>query len=356
VGQREARPERHAKRNRRANVDDDTIDVMRDIERKAPGVMDTCEALEGCIAFYEGEFMKTSMLNVRSKGLLSAGIVLAACASGAQVAHAELAYAVTSQQRLVSFDTSTPGTLISGFAISGLAANEQIAGIDIRPNDGFLYALGTQNNLYRLNPTSGAASLVGALSIPLNGASFGFDFNPTGPVAMRIVSNTDKNYRLPTPGTSGTTIQDTDLAYVAGDSRFGVNPNITHVGYTNSFAGATSTVLYGIDAGQDTLVRFGSANAGTLNTVGTLGMGMNANINTIGGFDISGVTGAAFAVTQNVSLSQSTLWGINLTTGAGIDLGSVGGGETLVAFTIVPTPSAAAALGLGVLFAGRRRR
>lgn len=284
--------------------------------------------------------------------------LLAAATSCAITTHsrAELAYGVTQQQRLIAFDTSSPGTLISGFSISGLASNEQIAGIDLRPNDGMLYALGSQNNLYRLNPTNGAATLVGAITLPLNGASFGFDFNPTGPVALRVVSNTDKNYRLPTPGTSGSVLQDTDLAYVAGDPRFGMNPNVTHVAYTNSFPGATSTVLYGIDAGLDTLVRFGSANAGTLNTVGTLGMGANANINVIGGFDISGTSGMAFAATQNVSLSESTLWGIDLMTGAGVNLGSIGGGETLVGFTLVPSPSAAALLGIAGVFAARRRR
>lgn len=285
-------------------------------------------------------------------------VLVAAATSCAVAPHsrAELAYGVTQQQRLIAFDTSSPGAVISGFAISGLASNEQVAGIDLRPSDGMLYALGSQNNLYRLNPTNGAATLVGALTLPLNGASFGFDFNPTGPVALRVVSNTDKNYRLPTPGTNGSVLQDTDLAYVAGDTRFGVNPNITHVAYTNSFPGAPSTVLYGIDAGQDTLVRFGSANAGTLNTVGTLGMGSNANINVIGGFDISGTTGMAFAATQNVSLSESTLWGIDLTTGAGVNLGSIGGGETLVGFTLVPTPGAAALLGIAGVFAARRRR
>jgi hypothetical protein len=287
------------------------------------------------------------------KILIAAGLATIAPLSAAQ---AELAYGVTQQQRLITFDTSTPGTLNSGLSITGLAANELVTGIDVRPNDGLLYALGSQNNLYRLNTATGAASLVGALSIPLDGGNFGFDFNPTGPVALRIVSNTDRNYRIASPGTGGVVTQDTDLAYVAGDSRFGVNPNITHVAYTNSFAGAATTTLYAIDAGQDTLVRFNAANAGTLVTVGTLGMGSNANINTIGGFDISGATGMAFAATQNISLSESTLWGINLATGAGVDLGDIGGGETLVAFTLVPAPTALPLLAGGLLVLSRRRR
>ncbi|MFN0132448.1 MAG: DUF4394 domain-containing protein [Phycisphaerales bacterium] len=286
-------------------------------------------------------------------------IALLAAAAGmltASTASAELVYGVTAQQRLISFDTSTPGTIISGFAITGLASNEQISGIDLRPNDGFIYGLGSQNNLYRLNPSNGAATLVNPLGTALNGASFGFDFNPTGPVALRIVSNTDKNYRLANPATSGVVNTDTDLAYVAGDPNFGVNPNITHVAYSNNVPGATSTALFAIDAGLDALVRITTPNAGTLSTIGTLGMGGNANVNAIGGFDISGASGLAFAAVQNVSLSQSTLWGIDLVTGAGTSLGTIGGGETLVAMTIVPSPATASILALGVLALGRRRR
>lgn len=139
--------------------------------------------------------------------------------------------------------------------------------------------MGSQNNLYRLNPATGAASLVGALSQALNGTAFGFDFNLTGLVALRIVSNTDRNYRLPTPGTNGTVIEDTMLTYAAGYSRFGVNPNNVHVADTNSAPGATSTALFTIDAGQDTLIRIASPNIGLLTTIGTLWIGTNANIN-----------------------------------------------------------------------------
>jgi hypothetical protein len=291
---------------------------------------------------------------MNSKIIVSLGIAGLVLTAGS--AHAELAYGITQQQRLIRFDTSAPTVLLSGLAISGLANNETVLGIDVRPNDGMLYALGSQNNLYRLNPANGAASLVGALSIALDGAHFGMDFNPTGPVALRIMSNTNRNYRMPTPGSNGNVIQDTNLAYVAGDVAFGVNPNVTHIAYTNSFFGATTTTLYGIDAGRDTLIRVGSPNAGTLNTVGVLGMGMNANINVIGGFDISGVTGNAYAATQNVGFFRSTLWSINLATGQATDMGEIAGGETLTAFTIVPAPTSAGALALAGIAGLRRRR
>jgi hypothetical protein len=56
-----------------------------------------------------------------------------ALAALAGVAQAELAYAVTQNQTLISFDTASPDALESGLAISGLMSNEQIHGIDFRP-------------------------------------------------------------------------------------------------------------------------------------------------------------------------------------------------------------------------------
>jgi hypothetical protein len=281
------------------------------------------------------------------------GVAGLACAGAAS---AEIAYGVTNRGRLISFDTNNPTSILTGMSITGLAGNEVIDGLDMRPNDGMLYGLGSQNNLYRINRMTGAATLVGALNTALNGSSFGFDFNPTGPVALRVVSDTNSNYRLPTPAANGNVLTDTNLAYVAGDAKFGMDPNVVHVAYTNNFLGSTSTVLYGIDATHDTLVRFDAPNAGTLRTVGVLGMGGDADINSIGGFDISGMTGMAFAVTQNSSRSSSTLWGINLMTGAGTNLGTIGGGETLVGFTMIPSPGSASMLVLAGLVSGRRRR
>lgn len=289
------------------------------------------------------------MHNVRTLRLLALAAPLAIAAA----ANAELAYGVTQEQRLITFDTNAPDVVTSGLAISGLDTTEVIMGIDIRPNDNQLYAFGSQNNLYTINPSTGAATLVGALSMPLDGTSFGFDFNPTGPVALRIVSNSDFNYRLPTPGTNGDVIQDTMMAYVAGDANFGVDPNITHVAYTNSVPGATSTMLYALDAGTNSLVRFGSANGGTLNTIGAID---SIDLTELGGFDISGATGIAYAAIRNADLSRTTLWRIDLATGAGTSLGEIGGGSVLNSFTVVPAPGAMALFATGSLLVLRRRR
>src|SRR5689334_19827920 len=107
---------------------------------------------------------------------LAAGLSISVSAP----AHADIAYGVTLEQTLIRFDTGSPTNIQMGAAITGLAQNEVIRGIDFRPATWQLYALGSQGNLYTLNTTTGAATQVGStFSTPLNGSSFGFDFNPT---------------------------------------------------------------------------------------------------------------------------------------------------------------------------------
>lgn len=263
---------------------------------------------------------------------------------------AELVYGVTLQQTLVSWDSASPNALLSGVAISGLQTNEVIHGIDIRPNTGEMYALGSMNRLYKINRMTGAATQVGpAFAAPLNGSSFGFDFNPTVD-RIRVISDVDQNLRL-NPDT-GAVIVDTPLAYANGDPNFGKNPNAVHAAYTNSFKGATSTTLYVLDTGLDVLAIQNPANSGLLTTVGSVG----ADLTDLGGFDISGLTGIAYAVVRDNLLARSTSWRIDLATGQGTMIGEIGGGSIITAMTVVPTPGTLAMGGLLCLAAARRRR
>ena len=265
-------------------------------------------------------------------------------------AHAGQAFGVTQDQTLISWNTATPNILQSGVAISGLASNEQIRGIDFRPADGGLYALGSFNNLYRLDTTSGSASLVGSGGFmpALNGSSFGFDFNPVID-RIRTVSDADQNLVLnPNDGTSTGV---TDLFYAAGDINAGMNPNIVGSAYTNSVANAAFTQLYGIDAGLDVLVRQANS-AGTLETVGSLGV----DVTDILGFDISGVSGVAFATVQNDDLGSSSFWTIDLNTGEASFIGEIAGGSLVSSFAVIPAPAGAGVLALGGVAVARRRR
>src|SRR5262245_16143701 len=88
--------------------------------------------------------------------------------------------ALSTDNRLVAFDSAAPGTIQGALPITGLQAGESVLGIDFRPQNGRLYALGSTSRLYTVNATSGAATAVGTgtFAVPLSGTAFGFAFDP----------------------------------------------------------------------------------------------------------------------------------------------------------------------------------
>jgi 3D (Asp-Asp-Asp) domain-containing protein len=189
---------------------------------------------------------------------------------------AEAFYGVTQDNRLVTFQSDNVTNVEPSRAITGLASGDAVVGIDARPVNGQLYALGKTSRLYVINPRTGAARLVGAgpFTPALAGTNFGFDFNPTVD-RIRVTSDAEQNLRLnPDDGTVAGV--DTNLAYAAGDPGAGTVPNVVATAYTNSFPGATSTTLYNIDNARHALVIQNPPNNGTLTTVGALGNSNNA--------------------------------------------------------------------------------
>jgi hypothetical protein len=85
------------------------------------------------------------------------------------------------------------------------------------------------------------------------------DFNPTVD-RIRLVSNSGQNLRIH-PETGATAASDTSTS----------STGITGVAYTNSKAGASSTVLYDIDPAAGKLFKQDPPNNGTLVEVGSLG-------------------------------------------------------------------------------------
>jgi hypothetical protein len=277
--------------------------------------------------------------------------VLGVLAMSGAAANAERVYAVTANNTLISWNASDPTTILSGVAISGLGVNEPIRGIDFRPATGKLFLLGGFSNLYQVALSSGAATKIGpgfaGPGTTLNGSSFGFDFNPTID-RIRVVSEADQNLVL-NPDTGGATAA-TTLFYGPGDPNEGRNPNVVGSAYSNNFAGATTSQLYGIDTGLDMLVT--QANSlGRLGTVGALGFDVNDSAS----FDISGLSGSAYMTVQNVALSRSTFWSVDLMSGQASMIGEVGGGAMIVAMSVVPAPGALAVFGVAALGARRRR-
>lgn len=271
----------------------------------------------------------------------------------AAVVREEVVYAVTSTNRLVSFDAHSPGQFLSSVPISGLTPGETVSGIDFRPATGELFALTSANRILRINPGTGQGILSGdAIDTALfaAGQSVGFDFNPTVD-RLRLVNDADENLRYnpvtftPVDADTGTAgIQpDTDLAYDAADAAAGQDPSIVASAYDrNDNDPATPTTLFGIDSTQNTLVRQGgvdgagaSPNGGLLFTIGALGVDPTSVV----AFDIagngSGGNGVALASLQLQGETFSRLYTINLSNGAATPVGSIGG-ELISAMAIAP--------------------
>lgn len=265
-------------------------------------------------------------------------------------ANAELVYGLTDNNDLVTWDSGDSTNILSGVSVWGMQQNETLRGIDFRPATGQLYAVGSYNNLYTVDVNTGQASQVGSgpFAPVANGSSFGFDFNP---VIDRIRYVSDANQNLVLNPNDGTSTLVTSLFFGAGDVNEGVDPSVVGSAYTNSFMGATSTQLYGIDSELDILVTQANS-AGTLMTVGSLGVDINDTLS----FDISGGSGLAFATMQLNDMSRSTFWMIDLSTGNATMLGEIGGGGVITSMAVTPAPASLALIGLGGAMMGRRRR
>jgi Domain of unknown function (DUF4394) len=233
-------------------------------------------------------------------------------------------------QGLVVID---PATGVAGTAtqVSGVAANQSLVGLDFRPGNRQLYALGydsvavaptANTQLYTLNATTGAATAVGSpvrLELGRRTARIGFDFNPVADL-IRVTSSNRANYRL-SPTTGAIAGTDTNLAYASGAP---ASPGVGAVAYTNSFPGATSTTLYAFDELNNGLLSIVSPpNGGVLTapvTVlfqgpsGNFGVGSPAAID----FDIyaNGTTNRNEAfLTEVTATGSSNFYRLNLTTG-----------------------------------------
>ena len=194
-----------------------------------------------------------------------------------------VAFAVDSSNKLLIFNPTSAAAPVSK-SITGLQPMETILGIDMRPATAQLYALGSTSRIYTINMASGIAMAVGtgAFSPALSGTTFGFDFNPTVD-RIRVVSNTGQNLRL-NPVTGSVASSDPKLNPGT--------PSVDGAAYTNSFPGATSTILYDIDYVTNRLHIQNPANAGTLDAGKPLGIDVAAG----NGFDIGGRTNNAWAI------------------------------------------------------------
>lgn len=267
-------------------------------------------------------------------------IGLTAAVMAVAPAQAVTLYGVDEVNNLVRFDSRNPGVTQSVVAIQGLGGSS-VLGIDFRPSDGFLYALNDNRSLFRINPNTGASSLV-LSNLAITGSNFAFDFNPTN-TNLRIVSNDNTNYFVRFNAPPIALVQQANAAYAAGSGLS--DPDIIAAGYTfNDNNPATGTTLFVIDSANDLLATLNVAN-GTLTRVGALGVNVGARTS----FDITGRTNNSFVQAGN------TLYNLNLSTGALSAIGTTD--RTLFALSAaVPEPAtwAMMMIGFGAIGAAAR--
>src|SRR5690606_687466 len=129
-----------------------------------------------------------------------------------------LAYALSTNNTLLTFDTDNPEIIRKSIPLTGIESGQILAGMDFRPNTGELWALGynsgaNQGRLYVIDTMTGMASVRGNGLIDLNLGSgpVSFDFNPTVD-RIRVIGSNGNNYRL-NPVTGGFAATDGNITY-----------------------------------------------------------------------------------------------------------------------------------------------
>jgi hypothetical protein len=149
--------------------------------------------------------------------------------------------ALAANNQLLQFSAAAPGAIISTISLTGVQVGDTLVGIDFRPANGKLYAMGVNGptgRLYTINLLTGAATKVGnGFALPQSagassGKDYGFDFNPTVD-RIRVVSDSRDSFRL-----------HPDTGAVAG-ADFALTPGsvVTGVAYDRNFAGSKATAL-----------------------------------------------------------------------------------------------------------------
>ncbi len=239
-------------------------------------------------------------------------------------------FAVTETNKLVSFNAALPQKACTSVTLSGQQAGENIIGIDVRPYDTLMYAVGSTGRVYTVDTAAGVLTLKSTLAptlgdatdpyTSLTGTTFGVDFNPGAPGnnLLRVATDSGLNVRINVDDGNTTT----DIATNP------VGPTVAEAAYSNSFWGTNAALYYTIDSAGDGLQILGrpsgTAINGDLFTVGALGVG---DVTGVAGFDIFGTNNLGLAALNIGGAATSDLFTVNLLTGAATRINTVGGGE-----------------------------
>jgi hypothetical protein len=226
---------------------------------------------------------------------------------------------LTADDELICFNERKPGRAVVIGAITGLTSGDTaLVGIDFRVQDGRLWGVGTAGGVYTIDLETAVATAAGALTVPLEGTSFGVDFNPAAD-RLRIVSDSGQNLRH-NVNAGGVTLEDGDLTYAPP----AIATGIAGAAYTNNdLVPATATTLFDLDPSLDQIALQAPPNNGNLGATGKLNVDGTAPV----GFDVysvldDGVTVDNRGFASFTAFGASAFYRVDLITGAATFVGT----------------------------------
>jgi outer membrane protein assembly factor BamB len=225
---------------------------------------------------------------------------------------AEAIIGLTGDKTLTKFDSATlkagKSTIIKG-------VNGRVAGIDVRPSDGQLYAVTLDGSVYTVNTTTGEATFKIKLEKMLAAnTAHTLDFNPVAD-RLRLIGGDGTSLRANVD--DGKVTVDGSLKYAENDPAKGLTPTVVAGAYSNSVKGTKETALYDIDSKLGTFLKQAPPNDGILGTIGKTGISAKSIA-----FDI-----ATDAAGKNIgyAMTGTRLYTLDIATGVASSLGKVKG-------------------------------
>jgi hypothetical protein len=274
-------------------------------------------------------------------------LLLVACAAITAPTEAATFFGVTTDNNLVSFDTSAPSTFLTSTAITGLKASDGttddasavLLNLTYHAGTNTHYGIDSNSNFYSVT-RGGVATLVSSTFSTL-GFAAGFAYDPISD-KMLFASDVAENVLFSTNGTRTT---NGALVYGAGDTNVGTAPVIFALGIDPDFGSS-----YFLDSNLNTLVTSVDPNFSELFTVGGLGL----DVVSFGGLAVD-ESGNIWGSLSTDGLSSS-LYSINGLTGAATAVGSFGSGVGIHSMAAIPEPSRALLFGMSLVCLTFRRR
>ena len=298
------------------------------------------------------------MASVVRRALNATLMTLAALLSGCAAMHVdgprpETVFATTQSNQLIRFNAGAPGRIADHRPITGMHPGEQVVGLDFRPANRKLYALGSAGQLYLIDPATAIAEPVGPGRLrTLASDDVGFDFDPQAD-RIRLVTGGGHNLRIdPDTGLplDGDPIApglqyDFELRYAAGEFQQGRAPGLAATAALHRPAAGrqpATTTYYAIDRRARTLVVQGSLprafrplppEAGQLHAIGMLALDLGDGPVSL---DVSHAQVALLCVSTG---GRSDLYRLDLATAAVELLGRIGFEGPVTAIAIAPPPA-----------------